>query len=220
MGCRNNSCRCNTVPIRFNGEDIDCLGVLKGDTFEAVVRKVSDFVCNISFQDGVDGQDGADGLDGQGIDHVSFSESSLGDEPGLPGATDTYVVWGDVAETVNLGTFTVYNGTNAPAEGDTVFHRVVDIGPLNLQASAGTGELINLPIAASNIVGVNVVVYTDGGTLYSFDVIDGDSNISAGGWRIAGTTIELFHPVGSFFDSVNFSSTSINRGRILIHYIP
>jgi len=47
------------------------------------------------------------GDDGQGIDHVSLTSGTS-----APGTTDTYTVWGDVAETINLGTFDVYNGND------------------------------------------------------------------------------------------------------------
>jgi len=59
------------------------------------------------------GPQGDPGQDGQSIDHVSFtSTTNPGGTPGAAGQTDTYTVWGDVAETINLGTFEVYNGTN------------------------------------------------------------------------------------------------------------
>lgn len=61
---------------------------------------------------GTDGSDGADGADGQTIDHTSFTSSSLGGVAGQQGAVDTYTVWGDSGETLNLGTFTVYNGAD------------------------------------------------------------------------------------------------------------
>ena len=52
-------------------------------------------------------------LEGQGIDHVSFtSTTALSGFPNEPGETDTYTVWGDVGETINLGTFDVYNGND------------------------------------------------------------------------------------------------------------
>ena len=57
---------------------------------------------------------GADGAPGQSIDHTSFTSAtgSPSTTPNKPGETDTYTVWGDVGETINLGTFDVYNGDN------------------------------------------------------------------------------------------------------------
>jgi hypothetical protein len=50
---------------------------------------------------------GTNGVDGQDINHVSKTAGTS-----APGTTDTYTVWGDLGETINLGTFTVYNGVN------------------------------------------------------------------------------------------------------------
>ena len=48
---------------------------------------------------------GLDGTNGLDVDHISKTSGT-----GAGGTTDVYTVWGDVAETVNLGTFNVYNG--------------------------------------------------------------------------------------------------------------
>ena len=64
---------------------------------------------------GTNGIDGDDGDDGQSIDHVSFTSSTGGGAAGQPGETDTYTVWGDVGETISLGTFDVYNGADGVA---------------------------------------------------------------------------------------------------------
>lgn len=44
---------------------------------------------------------------GTEVDHISKTSGT-----GAPGTTDTYTVWGDLGETINLGTFNVYNGAN------------------------------------------------------------------------------------------------------------
>jgi hypothetical protein len=178
------------------------------------MRKVSEFVCNISFSDG------ADGADGQGVDHVSFQSSSIGDEPALPGATDTYVVWGDAGETVNLGTFEVYNGTNAPAEGDVVFHKVLDIGPWDMGAS----NIVSIPhgLDMSKIVSVSAHVYNDDQDLL-FPLEAGNTGPGSdpvGGWFLNATNLHLFRTDGEYFDSPDFNDLTINRGKVLIHYIP
>ena len=54
------------------------------------------------------------GADGQDINHVSFT-STTGTGQGEAGQTDTYTVWGDAGETINLGTFNVYNGEDGTA---------------------------------------------------------------------------------------------------------
>ena len=48
---------------------------------------------------------GLDGTNGVGVDHIAKTSGT-----GAAGTVDVYTAWGDVAETVNLGTFNVYNG--------------------------------------------------------------------------------------------------------------
>ena len=64
MGC--NKCsqgnnRCNTPcscsktkcdPLRYKGGDIDCIGISCGDSFESIVQKISESLCNLPFKDG------------------------------------------------------------------------------------------------------------------------------------------------------------------------
>ena len=133
--CSNNCC---TTVTRYQGANIDCVGINTLDSLDEVVRKLSEYVCNIDGTDGIDGVDGDDGvgissitysafsgqitvnltdgsnfisgdLRGQGVDHVAFT-STTGSAQGQPGETDTYTFWGDVLETINLGTFVVTNG--------------------------------------------------------------------------------------------------------------
>lgn len=91
--------------IRHAGSEMPCIEVVKGDTLEAIVQKINDKICDLST-----GVDGDDGEPGQGIDHVSFTGEPGTD--GQPGQTSTYTMWGDAAETINLGTFVVYNGVD------------------------------------------------------------------------------------------------------------
>jgi hypothetical protein len=64
--------------------------------------------------DGLVGQQGPPGIDGQSIDHSSFTSSTVApfNIPGLLDATDTYTVWGDAGETIDLGTFIVQNAAS------------------------------------------------------------------------------------------------------------
>lgn len=52
-----------------------------------------------------------DGLNGQSIDHIEFTSSTgtPSNVAGQAGETDTYTIWGNVGETINLGTFQIYN---------------------------------------------------------------------------------------------------------------
>jgi hypothetical protein len=53
------------------------------------------------------------GDNGQGVDHTAFdSTTNPGGTKGAAGYTDTYTVWGDEDETIDLGSFIVYNGAD------------------------------------------------------------------------------------------------------------
>lgn len=65
---------------------------------------------------------GVAGDPGQGIDHISFTTATgtPSSTPNKPGETDTYTIWGDFAETINLGTFTIYNGEDCDCVPSTL----------------------------------------------------------------------------------------------------
>lgn len=239
--CNRTSCRCSTTPLRYTGPDIDCVGVLQNDTFETVVRKLTDYVCDISFEDGVGianilfnegdctitivmtngvtyNTESLCGEDGQGIDHTSFTSSTGGGVVGEPGETDTYTVWGDVGETINLGTFEVYNGTNAPAEGDTVFHKVYDIGVWDMINTASVIIPLALGFGIEKVVGIQVIVYDD--AMQSAQPLTSYSSAIDGKFELAAGSMVLVRESAGFFTNPNYSSTLINRGKILIHYVP
>jgi len=68
--------------------------------------------------------DGTDGIDGQSVDHVSKTSGTGGSA-----TTDVYTVWGDVDESISLGTFDVYNGSHGDmlkSTYDTTESGVVD----------------------------------------------------------------------------------------------
>ena len=48
---------------------------------------------------------GLDGTNGVDVDHITKTSGT-----GAAGTVDVYTAWGDVAETVSLGTFNIYNG--------------------------------------------------------------------------------------------------------------
>lgn len=103
--------------VRYDGIDLPCIEVVTGDTLEAVIAKINEKICEV--RTGIDGEDGTDG---QAIDHVSYTAgAAAGAIAGIAGETDTYTVWGDVAETINLGTFVVYNGANGQDVDHTSF---------------------------------------------------------------------------------------------------
>ena len=82
------------------------------------------------------------GDNGQGVDHTAFdSTTNPGGTPGAAGYTDTYIVWGDEDETIDLGSFIVYNGADGEG-GPSCCPSITTI----TNASAPT---INIPSAPS-----------------------------------------------------------------------
>ena len=68
---------------------------------------------NLVLLEDLKGDTGETGAAGQSIHHTSFtSTTAISGFSNEPGETDTYTVWGDVGETINLGTFDVYNGND------------------------------------------------------------------------------------------------------------
>jgi len=111
--------------VCWPGPDICELDIKEGDRMDEVLRKliltITQISCNVAGEPGEDGQDGQNGIngtnglngaDGQSIDHSSFTSSTGGGGPGIEGETDTYTVWGDALQTINLGSFLVYNGAD------------------------------------------------------------------------------------------------------------
>jgi hypothetical protein len=143
--CQEQGCGCDLyVPaacVRITGNPLECLEISTGQTLEEALESINNIVCDLSSsEDGEDGdsayqiwlnlgnsgteQDFIDSLmgdDGQGVDHVSFTSSTGGGGAGVAGETDTYTVWGDVGETINLGTFVVYNGVDGTIGNDGEF---------------------------------------------------------------------------------------------------
>lgn len=97
--CQNNCCQCNlNVPVGPKGDTGVGISNVQLINEELIVTLTNNTIFNLG--DIVGGN-------GQSIDHVSLTSGT-----GTPGTTDTYTVWGDLGETINLGTFTVYNGAN------------------------------------------------------------------------------------------------------------
>ena len=109
--CKCKDCKSITLLRGTDGVGIVSITGNEDGTFTILLSNGTTFTT----QDltGPQGPQGIPGEEGQSIDHVSFtSTTNPGGTPGAAGQTDTYTVWGDVAETINLGTFEVYNGTN------------------------------------------------------------------------------------------------------------
>ncbi len=67
-GCENpcNPCQPKKTDciVRYEGPDIDCMGIEREDSFETIVSKVAAFVCDLDLNGGQDGTNGTDGTDG------------------------------------------------------------------------------------------------------------------------------------------------------------
>ncbi len=61
---------------------------------------------------GAKGDTGLTGPQGQSVDHVTRTSGN-----GAAGTTDTYTMWADAGETIAIGTFLVYNGSNGLITG-------------------------------------------------------------------------------------------------------
>lgn len=88
MACNecNTTCdsNCNCV-VRYTGPNIDCLGISTGDSFETVMATLSNFVCDINFEDGV-GISNIEYDSGSDILTVTMTDGSTYDLTGLKGA--------------------------------------------------------------------------------------------------------------------------------------
>lgn len=94
--CTSNLSKCNTsctgncdCIVRYTGPDIDCLGVSNGDSFEQVMSTLSQYVCDINFEDGVGISNIVDNEDGTFTinltDNSTFTTSDLTGPQGDPG---------------------------------------------------------------------------------------------------------------------------------------
>ena len=171
--------------VRYDGSDMPCLDVVRGETLEAIIKKIEAKFC-----DQVSGLDGEDGEDGQGIDHTSFT-GEPGTE-GQPGQTSEYTIWGDAAETIILGTFVVYNAVNGQGVDHTSF-----TGEPGTEGQPGTTSEYTLwGDPAENINLGTFLVYngTDGGAGYDSDWIGLNDYSQAKGFGLPAYTVGWDHP--------------------------
>jgi hypothetical protein len=66
--CNQNNCsqtKCNcSGPTRYNGPNVDCVGLTNGTSYDAVIQQLAEFMCNIEFEDGVGISEVIDNQDG------------------------------------------------------------------------------------------------------------------------------------------------------------
>lgn len=190
----------NFVQVTVEAPGVNCanggLMIEVIDGTDGITVLTTNYVCN--------GIDGIDGVDGQSIDHVSLTSTTGG-----VGSLDTYTVWGDVGETINLGTFTVQNGTN----GIDANQVIVDIGAWNMDTTATVSVAHGQTF--SNIRGVQVLIADDDGTFrYNLEVAQGAIQ---GYFEVGNTNIDLTRVAAGIFDDPSYSGTGATRGWIIIN---
>lgn len=89
------------------------------------------------------------GIDGIDVDHISKTSGT-----GASGTTDVYTVWGDVAETISLGTFNVYNGLN----GTGLVNGIMAGTNVTVDNTDPTNPIVNVPNMATTDYAVAMAI--------------------------------------------------------------
>ena len=89
------------------------------------------------------------GIDGIDVDHISKTSGT-----GASGITDVYTVWGDVAETISLGTFNVYNGLN----GTGLVNGIMAGTNVTVDNTDPTNPIVNVPNMATTEYAVAMAI--------------------------------------------------------------
>lgn len=185
--CGQTRCCCSS-PTRYGGPTIDCIGLETNTPYDAVIEQLALFMCDIEFEDG------------QGIDHVSFT-STTGEGQGEPGETDTYTVWGDFDETINLGSFTVTNGANG-TDG---------VGISNIAWTSNSG---GQPQGTQGTTDTYTITLTDAST-YNFIVTNGADGAD---WTLGVSHIDIGDGVSPFV--IQEDGAALNRIIVIDEVVP
>ncbi len=94
--------------------------------------------------------------------------------------------------------------------------KVVDIGDWNMDSDISVNPAHGLTLA--DIRDVSVIIRNDADT-HRYSISHDAAGIAQGRWFITATTLDLSRTLSGFFDSINFDSTSYNRGWITITYV-
>ena len=161
---------CGCAP-RYEGVDIDCLGIKSGNTYEELVELFANSICdlNVALENVV------------GIDHIAFTTStgSPSNVQGQPGEIDTYTFWADAAETVSIGTINVSNGVSGTngidgVDGSVILYKYLDIfltGDPSIQATIDTPQMPNNGDTLE--IQLNVTGLSSGGSTFYFKGLPG-----------------------------------------------
>lgn len=112
------------------------------------------------------------------------------------------------------------SGTSLSTGDETLKFKVVDIGDWDMSSVTAVNIAHGLTLA--NIRGAQALIRNDDATT-SILVVQGQivtlSEIEANIGDIDATNVDLLRKVGGIFDSINYNSTSYNRGWITIWYV-
>lgn len=166
---------------------------------------------------------GADTIDG------STSDYTLGDDCAATfkvnqAGSGYNITTGDVtrtgAQTLTNKTLTDPTITSGATDAKLILnHKIVDIGPWDMDTTANLNVAHGLTLA--DIRRVTVMIIEDGGLAYHDFMATNTSETATANHRIEvdSTNVALSRPVAGFFDSTDFNNAVANRGYIVIDYI-
>lgn len=166
----------------------------------------------------------SNGNNGQGVDHTDFtSTTNPGGTPGAAGYTDTYTVWGDVAETINLGSFIVYNGEDGGGGGGDCCPNIITVdnespATTNIPLSLGTNYIY---INRYDLTSYSNFVLPSGANLGdSVEIIDDKSSLPSQTRVTANTGQTIFYSgVGTTTTAGSIQCENSVNGSIKLVYV-
>jgi len=99
--------------------------------------------------------------------------------------------------------------------GTSLKCKVVDIGDWDMDATGGVNVAHGLTLG--NIRNIDVLIRKDSGEAYS--LIAGFGSSQSGYYSTDATNVVLYRVTSGYFDSVDYNSTSYNRGWVTIWYV-
>lgn len=99
-----------------------------------------------------------------------------------------------------------------------VLTKIVEIGEWNMDYSAT--EFVDHGLTYSKIVAVNIIVRNDADTVRIPLNCSPNTTYTETSFNILSTQIRMDRKDSGYFDGVDFNDTSINRGWVIIHYLP
>jgi len=162
------------IDVIITSSQLPTMSVATGEPGTEVIYNTTTNTLTVPRGDvGATGLTGLTGEQGTSIDHISRTVGT-----GLPGSTDTYTAWADLAETISLGTFDVYNGRDGdgvnPADVLTD-QDVIDVQNLS-GVNTGDQDISGKANLTSNVfTGIQVGIITAEDNAIDFTVTNGFS---------------------------------------------